>query len=559
MVESAALPSLAAGTVLPLHLAAAPSFPGAFLIVAADGSAAVTDAGRSALVDTLIAEGTWPTIIAAAAEAAARATPSIELFGLGGGSGPVEATFLPSTDGRALVLLRPFDFGSALHRSLAESRQRYKDLVEAISDFAWETDRDARFRFVSPRGALGWAAQELVGRPVSAFIAGTDGSGQVPEAFRARVPVQDEDVWFRRPLGPSECLSVIAVPLYDATGQWQGSRGLCRRVTEQRRLDRDRAQQSLLAQLTAHLARTMQSEIDPERALGAALSAVGLAVSATGGAVLRDEDGAPVEIVGWGDDKREAIIGVTRGLAAIDAAIELFDQDCHLLVCPTRFQSQRNGLVLVWRERERGPFTGDDCAILDRAADPFGAAIARFVDYQGALRRSRTDPLTGLLNRRAFLDEAARRIQRLRRTGTGACLIFVDLDNFKLVNDRHGHRGGDELLTQVCGILEEHSRSGDMLARLGGDEFVLWLDGVAAPAAIERAQAIIARCAALGHLSGDPARPLGTSLGLAIFDPATAESLDELILRADRAMYAAKRDGKAGFTLAPAAEQESVR
>lgn len=555
----APLTRLAAGTILSLPLEAMPSFPGAIVVVGADGGVALADAGRPDLVAALMADGTWPSIAACVEQAIACALPSVKLFGLADGPGPVEATVLPLADrAGALVLLRPLDFANALHRSLAESRQRYKDLVEAVSDFAWETDREALFRFVSPRGALGWTAEELVGRPVNAFVTSADGSGQLPEAFRTRVPVQDGDVWFRRPLGPSECLSVVAVPLYDSTGQWQGSRGLCRRVTEQRRLDRDRAQQSLLTHLTAHLARTMQSEIDPERALGAALSAVGLAVSATGGVVLRDDDAAPVEIVGWGDENRDAIIGVARGLAPIDGTVELFDHDRHLLVCPTRFQARRNGIVLVWRERERGRFAGDDCAILDRAADPFGAAIARFVDYQGTLRQSRTDHLTGILNRRAFLDEAARRIARLRRTGTSACLVFVDLDNFKLVNDLHGHPGGDEVLIRVCRILQDHSRSGDVVARLGGDEFVLWLDGVGAPAAVERAAAIVARCAAMADLSGDPARPLGASLGLAIFDPAAAETLEELLLRADKAMYSTKRNGKSGFALAPGVEMEEA-
>lgn len=564
MVAGAPLIKEAAEAILARPLATTPSFPGAIVIVDADGKVGELDTGATNLVDRLASDGQWPSVTATVAQAIARATPSVEMFGVNGAQvsapGPIEATIVPLADGsRALVVLRPLDFGNALYRSLAESRQRYKDLLEAVSDFVWETDRDAKFRFVSPRGALGWTAQELVGQPVSAFVTPTNGSDQLPEAFRARVPIQEEDVWFRRPVGSSECLSVVAVPLFDASGHWQGSRGLCRRVTEQRRIDRDRAQQSLLAQLTAHLALTMQSELDPERALGAALSAVGLAVSATGGAVLRVDGAHPGEIVGWGGEKREATVGVTRDLSALDGAVELSDLGHHLLACPSRFQDQRNGIVLVWRELERGPFTADDRAILDRAAEPFGAAVARYIDYQGTLRQSRTDPLTGLLNRRAFLDEAARRTERLRRTGVGACLIFVDLDNFKLVNDRHGHRVGDDVLLRICGILQEHSRGGDPLARLGGDEFVLWMDGVTAPTATERAGAIIERCAPLSHLTGDAARPLGISLGLAIFDPATGETLEELILRADQAMYTAKRHGKGSFVLAPAVAPEPAR
>lgn len=551
-IAGAPLTRLDPGTVLPLALAATPAFPGAIVVVDAEGGGAVAEIGQPELVASLAEDGGWSHIARIAARVAARQAAAVELIGHTSHPGPIEATFLPAADGeRVLVLLRPLDFTTALHRSLAESRQRYKDLVEAVSDFSWETDRDARFRFVSPKGALGWTAQELVGQPVSAFVTGTDGMGQVPEAFRARAPVHDDNVWFRRPAGTSECLSVVAVPLFDGTGQWQGSRGLCQQVTEQHRRDRNMAQQSLLAQLTAHLARTMLNEADPQRALAAALSAVGLAVSATGGAVLRTgDDGEPVETASWGEDSREAIIAAARPLSDAAGATNLVIGDRHLMACPTGFQGRRNGLLLTWRERERGPFTGDDRAILDSVAHQVGAAIAASVQYQGTLRQSRTDPLTGLLNRRAFIDEAARRIAWLQRNSVCACLVFADLDNFKLVNDRRGHSAGDELLVKVCGILQNNSRSGDIVARLGGDEFVMWLEGVAETTAIERAAAIIGQCGALAHYTADPVRPLGVSLGLAIFDPAVPETLDGLILRADEAMYAAKHRGKNAFVLA---------
>ncbi len=186
-VAGAPLTRLEPGTVLSLPLAASPTFPGAIVIVGADGSGAVADIGESDLVAALAEDGAWSEIAQIAARVAARQAATVELIGHNSRPGPIEATFLPLADGeRILVLLRPLDFSNALHRSLAESRQRYKDLVEAISDFSWETDRDARFRFVSPKGALGWTAQELVGHPVSAFVTSADGTGQVPEAFRAR-------------------------------------------------------------------------------------------------------------------------------------------------------------------------------------------------------------------------------------------------------------------------------------------------------------------------------------------------------------------------------------
>jgi diguanylate cyclase (GGDEF)-like protein len=202
---------------------------------------------------------------------------------------------------------------------------------------------------------------------------------------------------------------------------------------------------------------------------------------------------------------------------------------------------------LLWRTREQGFFAGEDRAVLKAAAvDPFGAALAQLANHEGTLALSRTDPLTGLLNRRGFSVEATRRLARLARAPHPACLLYIDLDNFKLVNDTRGHQAGDAVLLELSRILHENSRSGDLVARLGGDEFVMWLDGVPEALAGRRAESILEQCRSLVALSGDPARPLGVSLGLAGYDRDQPEGVDELLARADAAMYRVKRRGGAG-------------
>src|SRR5207244_12662925 len=97
---------------------------------------------------------------------------------------------------------------------------------------------------------------------------------------------------------------------------------------------------------------------------------------------------------------------------------------------------------------------------------------------------------------------------RLAHAARAACLVYVDLDNFKLVNDTQGHKAGDAALVALCRILRESSRPGDVVARLGGDEFVLWLDGVGEGAAECRSGTLIRACRPLAAASGDEARPL---------------------------------------------------
>ena len=103
-------------------------------------------------------------------------------------------------------------------------------------------------------------------------------------------------------------------------------------------------------------------------------------------------------------------------------------------------------------------------------------------------RQARTDPLTGLLNRRAFLEEMSRHIDRLDREEQPGTLLFADLDYFKPVNDRLGHEVGDEVLVRTANVLRNTVRPTDLVARLGGDEFALWMNGADHMTAAERAE-----------------------------------------------------------------------
>jgi len=162
---------------------------------------------------------------------------------------------------------------------------------------------------------------------------------------------------------------------------------------------------------------------------------------------------------------------------------------------------------------------------------------------------SSTDDLTGLLNRRSFIEELQNRYtQRPDRRG-GAALFIIDLDNFKQVNDRHGHQQGDLALVALSRILREQTRGRDLVARLGGDEFALFIEDITPAAAEHKGNELLRAGAELEAYSGGPDAPLGFSIGIAACDADGQESLDSLIDRADRAMYRVKRRGKGGLDL----------
>jgi diguanylate cyclase (GGDEF)-like protein len=156
---------------------------------------------------------------------------------------------------------------------------------------------------------------------------------------------------------------------------------------------------------------------------------------------------------------------------------------------------------------------------------------------------ARTDSLTALANRRAFVEAAWVELERARRHGRPLSLLYIDCDDFKAVNDRLGHVGGDAVLAAVGGTLREAVRGHDTVARLGGDEFGILLPEIDGPGAVALAERL--RDQLRETLSGRWDR-ITFSIGVATFVSPPA-SVDEMILRADELMYEAKRSGKDGW------------
>jgi len=163
---------------------------------------------------------------------------------------------------------------------------------------------------------------------------------------------------------------------------------------------------------------------------------------------------------------------------------------------------------------------------------------------QSALERERilsgVDPLTGAANARAFRDRAHDEIDRSRRYGRSFTLAYLDLDNFKAVNDRFGHSAGDNLLRMVVDILRKNLRTTDVFARVGGDEFVLLLPETGQ----ESARTVLYKLQEKVTCSLREAEwPVTMSMGAVIY-LSPPDSVDAMIQQADTLMYQVKHSGK---------------
>ncbi len=201
------------------------------------------------------------------------------------------------------------------------------------------------------------------------------------------------------------------------------------------------------------------------------------------------------------------------------------------------------GVVSVARAGR--PFTPGDRELFSYLAGQVARSMENVELHETTARRSVTDELTGLSNRRAFDDALNAEIERSRRFATDLGLVLIDLDDFKHVNDTYGHPQGDVVLREVARVLRETSREVDHPARYGGEELAAVLPGTDLEGAFNRAERIRELIAQLriARLDGRGALTVTASCGVASVR-ATSADARALVQAADAALYEAKRSGK---------------
>lgn len=198
------------------------------------------------------------------------------------------------------------------------------------------------------------------------------------------------------------------------------------------------------------------------------------------------------------------------------------------------------GAIVISRRRA-GPWPEPTRRLLEAAAREASAALARTLSQQAAEAAATTDPLTGLPNRR-YVEEYVALLGAGRRAEDAMGVLMVDVDRFKLLNDRHGHAVGDEVLRAVAGALAAAVRDVDVPARYGGEEFVVLLRNPGRTVALEVGERIRAAVERL-DLRGVGVERVTVSVGVAVGEGG-ADRVGDLLEAADRALYRAKRNGR---------------
>ncbi len=218
-----------------------------------------------------------------------------------------------------------------------------------------------------------------------------------------------------------------------------------------------------------------------------------------------------------------------------------------ILIVPLTIGSNRIG-VLSAQSYQPNMYTSSDREILELLAANVAIAIENARLFDEVQQLAITDPLTKLYNRRKFEELAIKEFERSRRYHRPLCIIMIDLDRFKEINDSYGHIVGDQVLSGLGSLCRNNLRNVDLLARFGGEEFIILLPETASEEAMSTAERLRLDCAQTEFTSNQGDISLTISLGVVELDE-TCKDLVELVNRADQALYASKHAGRNTCTL----------
>ena len=425
-------------------------------------------------------------------------------------------------------------------RDITERKQANREIrrlamgLNAVGESIIITEPDGTIRYVNPAFTrlTGYTSEEVVGKNPKIWSSGKHSSAFYKQMWQA---IQSGEIWSadltnRRKDGSLYSAELTVAPLYDDFGSIEGFVGIENDIT-----DRERAEQALYE--------------EKERA-EITLHSIGDGVITTNVSSIVEQMNARAEkMTGW---TRKQACG-----KPLNTVFRIVDEISHtplpnpVIRCLEQDQIIRltNHPVLISRNGKQYSIQNTAAPIRDRSGNLLGAVMV-FHDVTEARQMARQlayqashDALTGLVNRREFERRLEHAVAGSKKYGSQHALCYLDLDQFKIVNDTVGHRAGDALLKQVTGLLMSRVRERDTLARLGGDEFGLLLDNCPLSKALEIAEMVIAMIRDFRFTWESRTFHIGVSIGLVAIT-AQAKDTAQILSQADVACYTAKDLGR---------------
>ncbi len=535
-----------------LAIGAAPSLPREF-VAAMDGvpvgirfgsCAAAVYLSRQVTVADIETDALWEFRREAAALAELKAAWSAPIVASDGRTVGTFATYLrapgvPPPRDHELLLRMTQIAGIAIERRSAEdalrdSEAQFRGLFENVMEGVYRSTRDGRLTVVNPAFVemLGYeSAGELLEVPAAAHYWHPADREAFVRRMESAGEVRNQEALLRRKDGATLVVLENGRVILDKQGRLAGFEGTIVDITERKKAETAVFQAKERAQVT--------------------LQSIGDAVITTDSAGRIDYMNPVAEsLTGW--ESREA---QGRRIGDVLTVVEDTTREtCESPVTRCLREGQLLGLaehtVVVTRRGQQIVIQDSAAPIRDRAGNLIGAVMV-FHDISKERRLHRAlhyqashDALTGLINRREFENRLTAAVQSVREDGASRqVLLYLDLDQFKLVNDTCGHPAGDQLLKQITGVLQSRIRGGDILARLGGDEFGILLANCSLDQAMRVAETLRQAIRDFRFIWQDGVLAVGASIGIVAITPETP-TVANVMSAADVACYAAKDQGR---------------
>lgn len=477
----------------------------------------------------------------------------------------VQATYVPDVaDGEvrgffALVTEVTARVESA--RATEEAAERYRALIRSLpAGFVLLFDGDLRYTIAdgSALEAFGWTRAALEGRRMPDAL-GPDLAAELEPRY-LRALAGEQTTWERT--HERRVYRLTAGPVRDAEQHVAGGIVVCTDVTEERRgaaiaralsaLSSVAAEGASLDELAQRVAQTLRElfELDHVGLMRVRDRRWARAVAADPPPATLDPAFAE-EI-----DLEDSSMALAEAVRTGEPAVHRYTAQCkgegarRLYAAGQRIGASAPIFVRGELWGALSVTSADPDAIGEAIVDQLvsvgelvGLAIANAEAWEALRAEATTDPITGLANHRVYQERLAQALGELRRDGRGFGLVILDLDHFKSVNDTHGHPAGDAVLRETGRRLAAVARGHELAARVGGEEFALVIGGTDADGAMAVAERA---CRAIADEPFEGVGRLTASAGVAVAGPAERlASTGALIDAADRALYAAKRAGRA--------------
>lgn len=458
-------------------------------------------------------------------------------------------------EGHCLVIGRDVSNDEKLVQALVASRGLHVDLLRCAITFGWETDETGAIVYIGPDKGMGRHGPDVAGEDAWTLFCPDDNDLGSVNPFVARELQEIKNVVMTSHSGEKRRMTVTSAPMLNDKGRWVGSRGVCRDVTDDYKATMSARHMSARSAIFSQVVAAMRTYVGAEELLGATAVAVADVLRADKTWVIRPDADSPIY---RGADEQESLNQEVMSVCHKSKEWQTKTEGCRIVNIAGRAmqmltvvgKNKLDGALIISRDSKQYPWRDYENALLKDIFEHLALALRQAALFEKLEYLSTIDELTNLYNRRAFSELVNKRIAAQRRNRSTGCLLYIDLDYFKEVNDTLGHAAGDAVLTFLGKTLNKAIRAEDLPGRMGGDEFAIWLEGTGIEGAKVKANEFIGLASELRKAAGDETLRLSMSIGIVLAEPDNEMPLDKLAAMADEALYAAKRAGKGTVVVA---------